>query len=459
MLGGVEVGEGWHLSSGSDSGVGDELRGLVELMSSIYVDDEGDDGGDGDDDGEAVDLGSRAAGGHGSSGTGHATGSRAAGLLSCLGLGALRVMGVETAAMGARMLEQSGKGSQRGGVTVEDLFQAFGDLGNERGRGNGEELIDKPQMEQQQETEEQQIGPVAVDEASDREVDELLYVEDPWATSAQERRKLVEFWVGEVRATANAAIEAEVENFARKVQERSELQQVEDLQVLQRAQVVGMTTSGVAKMQRLITALGPRVVIVEEAAEVLEAHILTSLTPQTQHVILIGDHLQLRPRWNCTSSARTPTRASTWTSPSSSASRSPSRSRLHPRHPAPHAPEIADLIRSTIYPDLRDHPFVEGYPDVRGMASNLHFWDHESPESGGDDLSEGKSKSNAGEAAMVVGLATYLLQQGYAGARSPSSRPTWGSCSSCARRFLRWSTCAWGRAMLRWWRRRGEGGN
>jgi superfamily I DNA and/or RNA helicase len=27
----------------------------------------------------------------------------------------------------------------------------------------------------------------------------------------------------------------------------------------------------------------------------LEAHILSSLTPSTQHLILIGDHLQLRP--------------------------------------------------------------------------------------------------------------------------------------------------------------------
>jgi superfamily I DNA and/or RNA helicase len=35
--------------------------------------------------------------------------------------------------------------------------------------------------------------------------------------------------------------------------------------------------------------------MVEEAGEVLEAHILSSLTPSTQHLILIGDHLQLRP--------------------------------------------------------------------------------------------------------------------------------------------------------------------
>ena len=36
--------------------------------------------------------------------------------------------------------------------------------------------------------------------------------------------------------------------------------------------------------------------MVEEAAEVLEAHILTSLCKGTEHLILIGDHEQLRPK-------------------------------------------------------------------------------------------------------------------------------------------------------------------
>jgi len=35
--------------------------------------------------------------------------------------------------------------------------------------------------------------------------------------------------------------------------------------------------------------------IVEEAAEVLEAHIVTSMPETTQHLILIGDHQQLKP--------------------------------------------------------------------------------------------------------------------------------------------------------------------
>ena len=36
--------------------------------------------------------------------------------------------------------------------------------------------------------------------------------------------------------------------------------------------------------------------LVEEAAEVMEAHILASLAPSTEHLILIGDHEQLRPK-------------------------------------------------------------------------------------------------------------------------------------------------------------------
>lgn len=36
-------------------------------------------------------------------------------------------------------------------------------------------------------------------------------------------------------------------------------------------------------------------VIVEEAAEILEAHIVTALTRDCQQLILIGDHKQLKP--------------------------------------------------------------------------------------------------------------------------------------------------------------------
>jgi superfamily I DNA and/or RNA helicase len=36
--------------------------------------------------------------------------------------------------------------------------------------------------------------------------------------------------------------------------------------------------------------------VVEEAGEVLEAHVLASLAPDMEHLIQIGDHEQLRPK-------------------------------------------------------------------------------------------------------------------------------------------------------------------
>ena len=51
-----------------------------------------------------------------------------------------------------------------------------------------------------------------------------------------------------------------------------------------------MTTTGLAKEQELVEALKPRVVVMEEAAEILEAHTLAALSESTEHMILIGDH-------------------------------------------------------------------------------------------------------------------------------------------------------------------------
>lgn len=41
-----------------------------------------------------------------------------------------------------------------------------------------------------------------------------------------------------------------------------------------------------------------QVVLVEEAAEVMETQILASLAPSVEHAIFIGDHEQLRPKAN-----------------------------------------------------------------------------------------------------------------------------------------------------------------
>ena len=60
--------------------------------------------------------------------------------------------------------------------------------------------------------------------------------------------------------------------------------------------IVAMTTTGACKYRNLLRRVGAKIVVVEEAAEVLEAQIVTSISDHTEQLILIGDHEQLRPK-------------------------------------------------------------------------------------------------------------------------------------------------------------------
>ena len=67
------------------------------------------------------------------------------------------------------------------------------------------------------------------------------------------------------------------------------------LEILKKAKIVAMTTTGAAIYQHLLSKLEAPVVFVEEAAEILESNLLAVLTPHVKHMVLIGDHKQLKP--------------------------------------------------------------------------------------------------------------------------------------------------------------------
>lgn len=69
-------------------------------------------------------------------------------------------------------------------------------------------------------------------------------------------------------------------------------------QALQQVEIIAMTTTGAAKYKKLLQKIKSDIMIVEEAAEIVEAHITTSMTPSIKQLILIGDHQQLRPATN-----------------------------------------------------------------------------------------------------------------------------------------------------------------
>lgn len=64
--------------------------------------------------------------------------------------------------------------------------------------------------------------------------------------------------------------------------------------IADRCAVVGMTTTGAAKYNALVRRLQPQIVIVEEAAEILEAHLLASLTPSVKQLLLIGQQQRVK---------------------------------------------------------------------------------------------------------------------------------------------------------------------
>ena len=72
-------------------------------------------------------------------------------------------------------------------------------------------------------------------------------------------------------------------------------------------------------------------------------------------------------------------------------------------------PEIAGLVCPYIYSTLLNHESVLNYEEVRGVTTNMYFFDHKYPEQGNDDL---RSHSNE-EAKLVVALCDYFLKQGY----------------------------------------------
>ena len=54
--------------------------------------------------------------------------------------------------------------------------------------------------------------------------------------------------------------------------------------------IIGCTTTAAAKYSEYLKAASPQTLLVEEAGEILESHILTALGENTDQMILIGDH-------------------------------------------------------------------------------------------------------------------------------------------------------------------------
>ena len=172
-----------------------------------------------------------------------------------------------------------------------------------------------------------------------------------------------------------------------------------EVEVLKQAEVVAMTITGAAIRNEVLNTVKPPVIIVEEAAEISEAHLLALLGSHVQQLILIGDHKQLRPQVECYNLVK----------------------KYHfdismmerlINNKLPFAtlayqnrmrPDISKYLKD-IYPELKDSERVLQNPEVEGLQKNFYFWNHQNYET------KGRSPVNPIEAEAAISLAKYLCE-------------------------------------------------
>lgn len=190
-----------------------------------------------------------------------------------------------------------------------------------------------------------------------------------------------------------------------------------DASIIMTKRVIACTTNGAAKYSAAIQAASPGVLLVEEAGEILEAHILTSLGPHTEQLIMIGDHRQLRPKCSYELSVE---QGDGFDLNRSLFERLVLKGFPHVTLTQQHRmrPEISSMIRHLTYPDLTDADSTLQRADLRGFRDNVIFVNHAHPElelKDGRELNDGRtsSKQNEFEGQMILKCVRYLAQQGY----------------------------------------------
>ncbi|KAH7890599.1 P-loop containing nucleoside triphosphate hydrolase protein [Phlebopus sp. FC_14] len=241
-----------------------------------------------------------------------------------------------------------------------------------------------------------------------------------WSMDNPSRQEMVKKWESELE---NVDIEeaCEIARDYNACQDKLKCMLAErsTVAILREKRIIGCTTTGAAKHTEAIKEVGPNVLLVEEAGEILESHVVTALGPDIEQMILIGDHKQLRPKVN--NYQLTVEKGDGYDLNRSLFERLVLQGFPHATLSSQHRmrPEISAFVRELTYPELVDEPSTRGRPDIRGVQSNVIFIDHAHPEdedtriSDRADASTSSSKQNTYEAEMVLKVVRYLAQQGY----------------------------------------------
>jgi len=239
-----------------------------------------------------------------------------------------------------------------------------------------------------------------------------------WRMPAKSRIEALKEWKEEMLKERLDSIHEAGIAYDASLERINAIQMEKDLRVIRQKRIIGCTTTAAAKYVQAIQSVAPGILLVEEAGEILESHILTALSPDTKQLILIGDHKQLRPRVHHDLSVE---KGCGYDLNRSLFERLILRNYPHQVLSQQHRmrPELSALVRQLTYPDLIDDPRTQRRPDLRGFRDNLIFVNHKENEIEMEDVPDWKdttspsSKKNLFEAKMALKCVRYLGQQGY----------------------------------------------
>ena len=236
-----------------------------------------------------------------------------------------------------------------------------------------------------------------------------------WSLTKAERTAQKIKWQHLMYETNRSAMEAALKTIDTANIELKQLKETKDAAVLASKRIIGCTTTKAAMSKSLLDGLSAGIVLVEEAAEIMEAHVITSLSSGAKRLIMIGDHKQLRPK--CQNYSLTVESGRGFDLNISLFERLATVlpvSMLRVQHRM--HPEISSVPRLVTYPELEDAEAVRDHPLPTGLDSRLVFLDHdieEDREKINDESLDSVSRINTYEVDMVRGVVRYLFQQGY----------------------------------------------
>ena len=240
-----------------------------------------------------------------------------------------------------------------------------------------------------------------------------------WNMNRPTRQAHIDRWVRDI-------LEEDISRVARSVESYNECQSRLDeawsektVTLINEKRIIGCTTTAAARYTREFQSVAPGVIIVEEAGEILESHVLAALSSNTKQLVLIGDHKQLRPKVN--NYALTVEKGHGYNLNRSMFERLILDKYPHVTLRNQHrmCPEISTLVRHLTYPDLLDNSNTLNRPTPRGLQDRVIFFGHRVPEVAAQQIADRRdegskiSKQNAFEAELVLKIVRYLAQQGY----------------------------------------------